>query len=289
MMTFWHISKRAKPEHGSPPHTLRPSLRFSAAIIAFALVSATGSRAAPDRGEAQQTKSTAAKESKAKKKSQKTETASKEDEQNAEMDSIDWAPYMEKVQKIIRDNWKPEKIKGIKEDKRTVLRFQITREGKPRHVGISETSGSTELDQEAKLSVFKCKFEPLPKGAPDAVDIEFTFDYNSNKKNKGTKGAKSDETATAADNIAETGKAEKASALLAEDNIFRILHKLMRVFAPILISFLLVVQTLMLIVFLSWLGIVHLKLRFASGSGSRSNGNTGKAPGEQTHEQDNRY
>jgi len=46
---------------------------------------------------------------------------------------------------------------------------------------MSRSSGLTAADEAALLAATNAApFRPLPPGSPDAIDIEFTFDYDSN-------------------------------------------------------------------------------------------------------------
>lgn len=88
---------------------------------------------------------------------------------------IDFAPYMESLQSKIKLNWHPPKGS---ESKKTVMIFKIARDGSMRLSKISQSSGVPAVDAAAVAALKNAQpFDPLPKGAPKAVDIRFVFDY----------------------------------------------------------------------------------------------------------------
>lgn len=89
---------------------------------------------------------------------------------------VDFGPYMADLQRRIKRAWFPPK--GY-EDKRVVVVFKVHRGGELSHLRLDHSSGVTVADEAALNAVQKAaKFRPLPAGAPDDVDIQYTFDYN---------------------------------------------------------------------------------------------------------------
>ncbi len=92
---------------------------------------------------------------------------------------VDYSEYMDKLQRRIKINWHPPKGK---ETKRAVVVFKVARDGSVPILKIYKPSGIPEVDA-AAISAVKtaAPFEPLPKDAPNDVDVEFGFDYNVHK------------------------------------------------------------------------------------------------------------
>lgn len=89
---------------------------------------------------------------------------------------VDFGPYMADLQRRIMRAWFP--TKG-EESKRVVVVFKIHRGGELSHLRLDRSSGTTIADQAGlKAIVNAAPFRPLPDGAPEDVDIQFTFDYN---------------------------------------------------------------------------------------------------------------
>lgn len=87
----------------------------------------------------------------------------------------DFKPYMKHLQHMIKHDWLPPKS-----DKTTkaVLKFKIDRQGDLSDIQVSSSSGNKSFDDAAIDTLRKFHADPLPDGAPESVDIEFTFDYN---------------------------------------------------------------------------------------------------------------
>jgi TonB family protein len=89
---------------------------------------------------------------------------------------IDFGPYMADLQRRIKRAWFPPKGN---ESKRVVVVFKIHREGQLSNLRLEHSSGVAVADQAALKAVENAApFRQLPPGAPDDVDIQFTFDYN---------------------------------------------------------------------------------------------------------------
>jgi TonB family protein len=94
----------------------------------------------------------------------------------AAMADVDFGPYMADLQRRIKKCWFPPKGN---ETKRVVVVFKVHRAGELSHLRLEKSSGMAIADQAALRAVeTAAPFRPLPTGAPDDVDIQFTFDYN---------------------------------------------------------------------------------------------------------------
>ncbi len=89
---------------------------------------------------------------------------------------IDFGPYMNDLQRRIKRAWRPPRGN---ESKRVIVTFKINRDGELSNLLIKKGSGFEPSDKAALLAIQNAApFGRLPEGAPNAVDIEFTFDYN---------------------------------------------------------------------------------------------------------------
>lgn len=89
---------------------------------------------------------------------------------------IDWGPYLKKMERNIKSNWKPPKSK---ESNRVVLFFTIAKDGRLLVSKVYKSSGVAAIDT-AALNAAKvtAPFKPLPKQFKgNSIDIQFTFDY----------------------------------------------------------------------------------------------------------------
>lgn len=90
--------------------------------------------------------------------------------------AIDFGPYMADLQRRIKRAWVPPKAPS---SKRVVMQFTIHTHGELSGLRLVRGSGSGDSDQAAMRAVQNAApFRPLPDGAPPAVEVEFTFDYN---------------------------------------------------------------------------------------------------------------
>lgn len=92
----------------------------------------------------------------------------------AEQD-VDFGPYMAKMQRRIKRSWFPPKCT---ESKRVVAAWTIARDGSLSNLRITQPSIKMSNDAALKAVQNSAPFQPLPEGAPESVDISFTFDYN---------------------------------------------------------------------------------------------------------------
>lgn len=89
---------------------------------------------------------------------------------------VDFGPYMADLQRRIKRQWFPPRAE---ESKRVRVVFKVASDGAISELKISESSNSEGADRAGLLAVSKAApFRPLPVGAPESVDIQFTFDYN---------------------------------------------------------------------------------------------------------------
>lgn len=89
---------------------------------------------------------------------------------------VDFGPYMADLQRRIKRAWFPPKGN---ESKRVKVVFKVHRNGTMSHLRLMGSSGLAIADQAALKAVQNAApFRPLPAGAPNDVDIQFTFDYN---------------------------------------------------------------------------------------------------------------
>ncbi len=88
---------------------------------------------------------------------------------------IDFGPYMEELQKKIKEVWARPHLSGFK-IRATKLRFKIAKNGTISGLQLFKTSGDS-LDDLCCIRAVEnaAPLGPLPKGSPSEVDIEFTF------------------------------------------------------------------------------------------------------------------
>lgn len=89
---------------------------------------------------------------------------------------VNWGPYMSALQQRIKRAWFPPKDTT---SKRITVTFKVARDGTLTNLRVVRTSGLQIADSAALKAVESAApFANLPSGAPEQVDIEFTFDYN---------------------------------------------------------------------------------------------------------------
>ncbi|MBI3590724.1 MAG: energy transducer TonB [Candidatus Melainabacteria bacterium] len=89
---------------------------------------------------------------------------------------IDFGPYMNELQRRIKRSWRPPRGN---ESKRVIVTFKINKSGELSDLTLKAASGFEPSDKAALIAVQgAAPFARLPEGAPNIVDIEFTFDYN---------------------------------------------------------------------------------------------------------------
>ena len=90
---------------------------------------------------------------------------------------INYDLYMQDLQRRIKLAWFPPKYP---ESKRVVVVFKVLRNGTLKDPKVIQSAGNSVADACALKALENASpFRPLPNGAPDDVDIQFTFDYNT--------------------------------------------------------------------------------------------------------------
>lgn len=90
--------------------------------------------------------------------------------------NVDFTKYMSDLQRRIKRSWFPAKDT---QSLRIKVMFKIHSDGQMSNLRLSAPSHNAVADQAALNAVQNASpFAALPPGAPENVDIEFTFDYN---------------------------------------------------------------------------------------------------------------
>jgi len=89
----------------------------------------------------------------------------------------DLGAYVSGLQRRLKVNWSPPKGE---EDKRVVVYFRISKNGRLLFVRVRHSSGNPEVDEAARSAVKQsAPFRQLPSEYEgSSIDINFTFDYN---------------------------------------------------------------------------------------------------------------
>ena len=94
--------------------------------------------------------------------------------------NVDFSNYLARLQMIVRKNWRPPLEKNQWQD--IDCFWRILKDGNTDLLRVTSSSGDEEMDHSALAAVRRASpFEALPEAAPAAVDISFTFNYNSMK------------------------------------------------------------------------------------------------------------
>ncbi|HEY9678383.1 MAG TPA: TonB family protein [Drouetiella sp.] len=104
-----------------------------------------------------------------------TESGVGKSHENVKKD-VNFGPYMAELQRRIKRAWTPPRDPNSRQ---VVLEFKIFKSGELGSVKCVRSSGLSKND-EAAISAVRAAapFAPLPDGADDSVDIQFTFDYH---------------------------------------------------------------------------------------------------------------
>jgi TonB family protein len=95
---------------------------------------------------------------------------------------VNFGPYMSTLQRKIKLAWKPPR--GT-ESNRIVVVFSIDKFGNLSNLQMSKGCSYPEANEAALNAVRRAApFDPLPPGSDEAVEIEFTFDYNVFQKSR---------------------------------------------------------------------------------------------------------
>ncbi len=89
---------------------------------------------------------------------------------------LDFGLYMADLQRHIKRAWFPPKGYEIKAV--TVI-FKIHKQGSMSDLRLEHSSGVSAIDQAALEAIKNSHFRPLPAGAPESIEITFTFDHNT--------------------------------------------------------------------------------------------------------------
>lgn len=124
---------------------------------------------------------------------------------------VDFGPYMADLQKRIKKAWSP--IRG-NHSRHSKVSFKVHSDGSSSDLKMVKSTGDTDADMADLQAVSDASpFRPLPSGAPEVVDIEFTFDYNCNsgadKISKATDNNSTDAFSTGAENDGSSAKTPK--------------------------------------------------------------------------------
>jgi len=102
------------------------------------------------------------------------------------IEPVDFGAYMAQLQRRIKRYWNPTRAESSLVVK---VQFSIHKDGQLSNLHLVKLSGLSEADKRALAAVEDAApFAPLPKGSPESVDIEFTFDYNVFKGGNGLGG-----------------------------------------------------------------------------------------------------
>ncbi len=94
---------------------------------------------------------------------------------------IDYGPFMDKLQRRIKRAWFPPKSKTSRYGK---VLFLLHRDGTVSKLRVAVPTNNEEADKAMLVAIENAApFNNLPDGSPEAVDIEFSFDYNVFNRN----------------------------------------------------------------------------------------------------------
>ncbi len=91
-------------------------------------------------------------------------------------DNVDFQPFMNEVQVRIKRAWFPPRGSEAHHAK---VAFKVTKDGYASDISFIEHASTAAADDAALKALRNATpFPKLPDGAPDKVDVEFSFDYN---------------------------------------------------------------------------------------------------------------
>ena len=95
-------------------------------------------------------------------------------EQLKALKGIDLSEYLAGMESRVKPNWNPA---SRQEDRRTVLTFNIQKNGQVTGLTVVQSSGLAEVDRESIEAIEKsAPFPPLPSNFPlDSLEITFSF------------------------------------------------------------------------------------------------------------------
>lgn len=88
-----------------------------------------------------------------------------------------YAGFMKALEHDIKDHWHPP---SSKDSVYVVINFKVHKNGEITNVGFDRMSKISDADAAALKSVIESmpSVPPLPEGAPESIDVNFTFNYN---------------------------------------------------------------------------------------------------------------
>ncbi|MEL6787097.1 MAG: TonB family protein, partial [Cyanobacteria bacterium J06607_15] len=98
-------------------------------------------------------------------------------EQIKALNGFDLSQYLAAMERRVKPNWNPS---SRRDDRRTVLSFNIQPNGQVTGLRVAQSSGSTEVDRESLEAVKKsAPFPPLPADFPlESLEINFSFNIH---------------------------------------------------------------------------------------------------------------
>lgn len=98
------------------------------------------------------------------------------EDEDEDSSKVDFSGWMAKMKQDIQKKWTPPK--GL-ESRKVLVGFTIMRDGRITDPQVVQGSGVPEVDKSALDALQAASpLDPLPKGAPQSVDIKYKFDWN---------------------------------------------------------------------------------------------------------------
>lgn len=104
--------------------------------------------------------------------------------ENISINNLDFAGYMEEMQKQIKAAWLPPKTGR---ELTCEAAFDVLRNGAVDNIRLIKKSNHAEYDAAGLATLKRVKLHPLPSGSPPRVSVEFTFDYHVNRNSQAGK------------------------------------------------------------------------------------------------------
>jgi TonB family protein len=168
---------------------------------------------------------------------------------------VDYGPYNAYMQLAIKRQWRPPAGKG---PRKCMTLFNVHRNGSISDARIKQSSSDADFDTASLNTLKKVSLKPLPEGAPETVDAQFTF-VNNETKSGAASGAASPTNSTAAARTSSSAAPDKPSKPTSPEDGVYALAGLGMLCAMVVIFF----QTIMAVWIALWLGIERLKLRWS--------------------------
>ena len=171
---------------------------------------------------------------------------------------------MAELQHRIKKAWYPPKNSA---SKRAVAQFKVSPEGKVSYIKICTSSNNKAYDQAAIDAVKSAQFDPLPEGADDSVDVQFTFDYNvfsGHQRIADSHTKQGKQSSASSSDLHRSDDSASESSGVTRDTSGETLYKMFRNGTPIWAGCILFFQTLMAVWILLWLGFEWMKAKIKS-------------------------